>query len=81
MDVCAAKFEASSAFPLVFSCWELTQQDPLEAVCRDAVLLLRLCVALRVGAAGRSALRGAQVVHEGQPVLSTEVNEFDLSHA
>lgn len=58
-----------------------SQKDPLEAVGGDAVLVLRLGVALRVRAAGRTALGGAQVVHEGQPVLPAEVDEFDVAHA
>ena len=58
----------------------LSQKHPLKAVGGHAVLLLGLRVALRVGAAGRGALGGAQVVHQGQPVLPTEVNEFDVAH-
>lgn len=59
----------------------LSQQHPLQAVRRNAVLVLRVGVALRVGAAGRRALRGAQVVHERQPVLPAEVHKLDLAHA
>lgn len=59
----------------------LSQQHPLQAVRRNAVLVLGVCVALRVGAARRRALRGAQVVHERQPVLPAEVHELDLAHA
>lgn len=59
----------------------LAQEDPLEAVRRHAVLLLRLGVALRVGAAGGGALRGAQVVHERQSVLPTEVHELNVADA
>lgn len=59
----------------------LSQKHPLQAVGRHAALVLRLCVALGVGAAGRGALRRAQVVHEGQPVLSTEVHKLNLAHA
>lgn len=58
----------------------LSQKHPLQPVSRHAVLILGLGVALRVGAAGRGALRGAQVVHEGQPILPTEVHKFDLAH-
>lgn len=43
----------------------LSQKHSLKAVSRHTVLFLRLGVALRVGATGRGALRGAQVVHEG----------------
>lgn len=59
----------------------LSQQHPLQAVRRNAVLVLGVRVALRVGAARRRALRGAQVVHERQPVLPAEVYELDLAHA
>lgn len=59
----------------------LSQQHPLQAVRRNAVLVLGVRVALRVGAARRRALRGAQVVHERQPVLPAEVHELDLAHA
>lgn len=58
-----------------------SQKDPLEPVGGNPVLVLRLGVALRVGAAGGAALGGAQVVHEGQPVLPTEVDKFDVAHA
>lgn len=58
----------------------LSQEHPLQAVCGHAALVLRLGVALRVGAAGGGALWGAQVVHEGQPVLPAEVHKFDLAH-
>lgn len=59
----------------------LSQQHPLQAVRRNAVLVLRVGVALRVGAARRRALWGAQVVHERQPVLPAKVHELDLAHA
>ena len=59
----------------------LPQEHPLKAVGGHAVLVLGLGVALRVGAAGRRALGGAQVVHEGQPVLPAEVHKFDVAHA
>lgn len=58
----------------------LSQKHPLQAVSGHAALILRLGVALRVGAARRGALRGAQVVHERQPILSTEVHKFDLAN-
>lgn len=60
----------------------LAQQNPLEAVGRHAVLVVGLGVALRVGAAGRcGALGRAQVVHEWQTVLATEVHKLDVAHA
>ena len=59
----------------------LSQQHPLQAVRGHADLVLGLGVALRVGAAGRRALRGAQVVHQGQAVLPAEVHELDVAHA
>lgn len=58
----------------------LSQKHPLQAVNGHAAVILRVCIALGVGAAGRGALWGAQVVHEGQPVLSTEVHKFNLAH-
>lgn len=59
----------------------LSQKHPLEAVRRHAALVLRLCVALWVGAAGWGALRGAQVVHERQSIFPTEVHKFDVADA
>lgn len=59
----------------------LSQQDPLKAVGWHAVLVLGVGVALGVGAAGRGALGGAQVVHEGQTVLAAEVHKLDVAHA
>lgn len=59
----------------------LSQQHPLQAVRGNAVLVLGVRVALRVGAARRRALRGAKVVHERQPVLPAEVHKLDLAHA
>lgn len=52
----------------------------------DAGLILRVGLALGSGALGgraegRGALWGAQVVHQREPILPTEVNEFDLSDA
>lgn len=58
----------------------LSQKHPLQAVSGHAALILGLGVALRVGAARRGALWGAQVVHERQPILSTEVHKFDLAN-
>lgn len=59
----------------------LSQKHPLEAVCRHAALVLRLRVALWVGAAGWGALRGAQVVHERQSIFPTEVHKFNVADA
>lgn len=59
----------------------LSQKHPLQAVSGHAALVFRLCVALGVGAAGGGALWRAQVVHEGQPVLPTEVHKLNLAHA
>lgn len=58
----------------------LSQKHPLQAVSGHAALVLRLGIALGVGTAGRGTLWRAQVVHEGQPVLPTEVHKFDLAH-
>lgn len=59
----------------------LSQKNSLQTVSGHAALVLRLRrIALWVRAAGRGALWGAQVVHEGQPVLPAEVHKFDLAH-
>lgn len=52
----------------------------------DAGLILGVRLALGSGALGgraegRGALWGAQVVHQREPILPTEVNELDLSDA
>lgn len=80
-----------SQVPLCWAQWQhedglvqrgaLSQKDPLEAVRGHAALILWLCVALRVGAAGWGALWGAQVVHERQPILPAEVHEFNVADA
>lgn len=59
----------------------LSQQHSLQPIGRDALVVVRVCVTLRVGAAGRGAFWGAQVVHERQPVLPTEIHKPDVAHA
>jgi len=81
---CQAQWQTDRAGPIQrvrgSSSSTLSQKHPLQAVGGHAALVLRLGVALGVGAAGRGALWGAQVVHEGQPVLPTEVHKLDLAH-
>lgn len=64
----------------------LSQEDFLHPARRHAGFVLRVRLALGSGAlggraAGRGALRGAQVVHQRDAVLATEVNKLDLPDA
>lgn len=64
----------------------LSQKDFLHPASSDAGFVLRVRLALgsrALGgrAAGRGALWGAQVVHQREAILPTEVNELDLSDA
>lgn len=74
---CGEQFGASLAQISVVS----SQKNSLKTIGLHTVLVLGLGVALWVGAAGGGALGGAQIVHEGQPVLPAEVDKFNLAYA
>lgn len=64
----------------------LSQEDFLHPASSDAGFVLRVRLTLGSGAlggraAGRGALWGAQVVHEREAILPTEVNKLDLPDA
>lgn len=64
----------------------LSQKDFLHPARSDTGFVLGVGLALGSGAlggraAGRGALWGAQVVHQREAILPTEVNELDLSDA
>lgn len=70
--------------PVFLFCALLSQKDFLHPACSNAGFVLGVRLTLGSGAlggraAGRGALWGAQVVHQRDAVLPTEVNKLDLS--